>query len=66
MCGSAGCRRRPNTADKAEVVMVIRRVTHTVRAIDPASGEERFDAIHVNLFWKFSSITNSINTIVRH
>lgn len=40
MCNSSGCKRR-RTASKPTHVLVVRRITQTVRAVDPKSGDER-------------------------
>lgn len=40
ICNTLGCRRN-RTAAKPAQVLVVRRVTQTVRAVDPKSGDER-------------------------
>ncbi|XP_042890006.1 eukaryotic translation initiation factor 2-alpha kinase 3-like isoform X2 [Penaeus japonicus] len=51
VCNTAGCNRQ-QTASKPIHVLVVRRVTQIVRAIDPQSGEER---------WNFSVGQHEVN-----
>ncbi|KAK4315615.1 hypothetical protein Pmani_013179 [Petrolisthes manimaculis] len=51
ICNSSGCKRN-RTADKPAHVLVVRRVTQTVRAVDPKSGDER---------WNFSVGQHEVN-----
>ncbi|XP_071513696.1 eukaryotic translation initiation factor 2-alpha kinase-like [Panulirus ornatus] len=51
MCNSSGCKRR-RTASKPTHVLVVRRITQTVRAVDPKSGDER---------WNFSVGQHEVN-----
>ena len=44
MCDANGCPRNP-TASTNKDVLVIRTVRQTVRAIDPRTGEERYNTI---------------------
>ncbi|XP_042238217.1 eukaryotic translation initiation factor 2-alpha kinase-like isoform X2 [Homarus americanus] len=51
VCNSLGCKRQ-RTASKPAHVLVIRRVTQTVRAVDPTTGDER---------WNFSVGQHEVN-----
>ncbi|XP_053629408.2 eukaryotic translation initiation factor 2-alpha kinase 3 isoform X2 [Cherax quadricarinatus] len=51
VCNSLGCKRQ-RTASKPSNILVVRRVTQTVRAVDPKSGDER---------WNFSVGEHELN-----
>ncbi|XP_045613966.2 eukaryotic translation initiation factor 2-alpha kinase [Procambarus clarkii] len=51
ICNSFGCKRR-RTASNPTQVLIVRRVTQTVRAVDPKSGDER---------WNFSVGQHEVN-----
>ncbi|XP_064118578.1 eukaryotic translation initiation factor 2-alpha kinase 3-like [Macrobrachium nipponense] len=51
VCNSSGCKRQ-RTASKPSQLLVVKRTTQTVRAVDPKSGDER---------WNFSVGQHEIN-----
>ena len=42
MCNDRGCRKQKSTVGLPTNILVLKRVTQTVRAIDPKTGNERF------------------------
>lgn len=68
ICNTSGCKRN-RTAAKPAHVLVVRRVTQTVRAVDPKSGDERWRCalIHVyiakpeNIKWADLQLTFNVH-----